>query len=254
MAITDLLSSDPVSAFRSKINAILEVVNIAAKDLSGTLASRPAAGSVDEGTYYFATDNEITYRSDGANWKVVGVRPTGSVADSELASSNNSIYRTLLVQAGLGVNFAGTYILGTQSSGDMLQSGQSISHADMVPGFAPIYFDNDDPTVAGKTQKLRLRAQVNNNGTAWSSVTATFGLYPVSFSGGVDSLTITLGTVVPGSTVAIANPPANTTSPGDSGDFTIPSDGQYCIGVVTSNLLNTNSESLFTAQLQTRHV
>lgn len=72
MTIADIESSDPVSIFRSKINEILDVVNIAAKDMSGTLAGRPAAGSVDEGTYYFATDTAVLYRSDASNWHEIG--------------------------------------------------------------------------------------------------------------------------------------------------------------------------------------
>lgn len=36
---------------------------------SGTLASRPAAGSVDAGTIYYATDNYLFYYSDGSTWQ-----------------------------------------------------------------------------------------------------------------------------------------------------------------------------------------
>lgn len=62
-----------------------DILDSAAIDQSGTLAARPAAGSVVDGTYYFATDAEVTYRSDGSNWKVVGVRPDGDIATTELA-------------------------------------------------------------------------------------------------------------------------------------------------------------------------
>ena len=36
---------------------------------SGTLAARPAAGTVDTGTIYYATDNYLFYYSDGSNWQ-----------------------------------------------------------------------------------------------------------------------------------------------------------------------------------------
>jgi hypothetical protein len=36
---------------------------------SGTLASRPAAGSVDSGTIYYATDNYLFYYSNGSAWQ-----------------------------------------------------------------------------------------------------------------------------------------------------------------------------------------
>ena len=37
--------------------------------LSGTLAGRPAANSVDTGTIYYATDNYLFYYSDGSSWQ-----------------------------------------------------------------------------------------------------------------------------------------------------------------------------------------
>lgn len=40
----------------------------------GTLAARPAANSVGAGTIYWATDQDATYRSDGAAWVRFGAR------------------------------------------------------------------------------------------------------------------------------------------------------------------------------------
>lgn len=192
----------------------------------------------------------------------------GNVTDAKLASPNNSAYRTLLVSAGLASEAlpAGTYPLAPPPMGTAAGTDQSLipsgtarattigptsSMADTT--LTPlIYFDDADYTVGSLTQKLRLRAQVSTNATAWSSVTATFGLYPVTFAGAANTLTVTLGTVVSGSTVAIANPSASSVNQGNSGDFTIPSDGQYCIGVVTSATLTGNAAALLTAQLQTR--
>jgi len=37
--------------------------------LTGTLAARPAAGSVDSGTIYYATDNYLFYYSNGSTWQ-----------------------------------------------------------------------------------------------------------------------------------------------------------------------------------------
>lgn len=172
-----------------------------------------------------------------------------AVTDAKMASPNNSIYKTLLVASTIlsADVAAGTYMLS--GAGNLPSGGGATAAA-----FPMIYFDDADYTVGSLTQKLRLRAQVNTNATAWSSVTATFGLYPATFAGGADDLGITLGTVVSGSTVAIANPSASTTNQGNSGDFTIPSDGQFCIGVVTSATLTNNARSLLTAQLQTRNV
>jgi len=177
-----------------------------------------------------------------------------NVTDAKLASPNNSVYKTLLFAQATTLSDApaGTYLISNAglagSPADIITTGSGLR-------FPPlIYFDNDDFTVGSLTQKLRLRAQVSTNATAWSAVTATFGLYPVTFAGAADTLTATLGTVVSGSTVPIANPSASATAQGNSGDFTIPSDGQYCLGVVTSATLTNNVAALLTAQLQTRNV
>lgn len=158
-------------------------------------------------------------------------------------------YQTIfstLGRADLGLP-AGTYAL---TQGGLIVPGTSSSTS--WTSMAMVYFAAADYTIASKTQKLRLRAQVNANATAWSSVTATFGLYPVTFAGAASTISVTFGTVVSGSTVALANPSASTTSQGNSGDFTIPSDGQYAIGVATSATLTANAYALLTAQLQTR--
>lgn len=125
------------------------------------------------------------------------------------------------------------------------------------PVVRPYYFDDADILATSMTQKLRLRAQVSTNGTAWSAVTATFGLYTLASSGAADVLTLT-PTIVSGSTVAIANPVANTAgtggNQGNSGDFTIPADSLLGIYVVLSATLTNNAAALLSAQLQTRSV
>lgn len=177
-----------------------------------------------------------------------------NVTDAKLASPNNSTYKTILTaNAWAGTDSpAATYPLAGALLSANSDSGSDFAVGPVLPPM--IYFDDADYTVGSLTQKLRVRAQVNTNATAWSSVTATFGLYPVTFAGSADALTVTLGTVVSGSTVAIANPSASTTNQGNSGDLTIPSDGQYCLGVVTSATLTNNAAALLTAQLQTRNV
>jgi len=144
---------------------------------------------------------------------------------------------------------AGTRFVGIQ---DGVSAANMTAQGGSVNGLF-IYFDDADYTIASKTQKLRVRAQVCTNATAWSSVTATFGLYPVTFAGAADALTATLGTVVTGSTVAIANPSASTVNQGNSGVFAIPADGQYALGVVTSATLTAAASSFISAQLQTTH-
>jgi len=118
---------------------------------------------------------------------------------------------------------------------------------------ASIYFDDADMTATSMTQKLRLRFQVHTNATQ-PTITFTAGLYPVTFAGGADTIAATLGTVVSGSTVAIASPAASLTTQGNSGDFAIPADGQYALGVVLGAQLTNNAFVQLTAQLQTRSI
>lgn len=193
-----------------------------------------------------------------------------NVTDAKLASPNNSTYKTILTAATLTTADlgAGTYFLypkGVHSGGALAANtphssatglGITSDGSGTVVGanLPYVYIDNADFSVGSLTEKLRLRAQVSTNATAWSSVTATFGLYPVTFAGGTDILTPTAGTVVSGSTVAHANPGASGTVSGTSGDFTFPSDGMYVIGFVLSAQMTNNAAALLTAQLQTRNV
>lgn len=174
--------------------------------------------------------------------------------DNDLVTELDAIhdnYQTILNATSIFASdiVASTRFVGIQggvSAADLVAEGNAIN------GLF-IYFDDADYTIASKTQKLRVRAQVCTNATAWSSVTATFGLYPVTFAGAADALTATLGTVVTGSTVAIANPSASTVNQGNSGVFAIPADGQYALGVVTSATLTNNAAAFVSAQLQTTH-
>lgn len=183
----------------------------------------------------------------------------GNVDDDNLASPNNSVYRTLLSAKGIvGVDqAASTYMLGSSYgsvSAAMNNSGSALTLGN-IPVHPPeiFYFDDADYTVAGKTPKLRLRCQVAANGTA-PGITFTFGLRPITVAGSADALTYTAGTVVSGSTVAIASPSASTVTSGVNSDFTVPSDGAYALCVVTSGTIANNAAVGCHAQLQVRHV
>jgi hypothetical protein len=169
--------------------------------------------------------------------------------DTGLASPNNGAYRTLQsARQSLQLDVAaGTYLMGNAST--VLANGANTS---TIP-FPFFYFDDADYTVANKTQKLRLRAQIAVNATKLA-IKVTVGLYPLTVAGGADEFKPTLGTVVSGSTVEFNEPAASTVSQGNSGDFTIPSDGAYAFGYVTSGTVTNNNLSLLSAQLQTRSV
>jgi len=169
------------------------------------------------------------------------------VPDTSLSSPNNSAYRVIIS--------AQSYLAADQVAATLfLTGGNAVASGGTAPTPPCIfYFDDADYTVAGKTQKLRLRAQVSANATK-PTIKFTFGFYPITVAGGADALTVTLGTVVSGSTVEINEPAASAVTNTTGSDFTIPSDGAYVLGVVTSGTLTNNSAVAVTAQLQTRSV
>lgn len=189
---------------------------------------------------------------NGSGWVDTTKYEDASVTDAKLASPNNSVYKTLLIARSVAAAdvAAGTYALGEE--GGALSDSTPISLVPAAP-FATVYLDDADFTVASKTTKLRVRGIVRTNGTV-PAITFTFGLYPVTWSGGADALVATLGTVVASSTAAIASPSANSATTAVSSDVNVPSDGDYCLGVVTSATLTNNSACLLSAQLQTRNV
>lgn len=172
----------------------------------------------------------------------------GTVTDADLASPNNSFYRTLLAAsqkiASAGLNL---YLIANTSG--------AVINLENLGSAAPpyIYFASADYAVAGKTQKLRVRAQVAVNATKPASK-LTVGLYPFTVAGGASEIKLSLGTVVPGSTVAFNEPAASTVSQGSSGDFSIPSDGAYLLGFENSTNFAANSSVLVGVQLQARSV
>jgi hypothetical protein len=60
---------------------VLEVgggVPLTVQHQAGTLAARPAASAVAEGTFYLATDTNTMYRSDGASWVATSTGAAGN--------------------------------------------------------------------------------------------------------------------------------------------------------------------------------
>lgn len=167
--------------------------------------------------------------------------------DTGLASPNNGAYRILAASYGVHRNAvaAGTYLLG---AGSTILSGSSTTGS--IPAF---YFAKADYEVAGKTQKLRLRVQVAANATK-PLIKFTIGLYPITVAGAENELAVTLGTVVSGSTVEFNEPAASTVTSKETSDFTIPADGAYTLGSVTSATLTAKAMVGVNAQLQTRSV
>lgn len=201
-----------------------------------------------EGSPNSTEDPKVKTMLKGLNEKL---NSSNLLEDSGLASPSNSVYRVLFASAAQfkSESAAGTYGI-SPGSGTPLTSGTSVEGGPTIPFFQ---FAKADYEVANKTQKLRIRAQVAANATK-PLIKFTFGLYPITVAGAAKQLAVTLGTVVSGSTLEFNEPAASTVTSKETSDFTIPSDGAYLLGVVTSGTLTANSAAFVSAQLQTRNV
>lgn len=168
------------------------------------------------------------------------------VATQAELDATTSIYR-LLLRAGTTLTNAAasgtTYVLSAATSNSTAVNAANVGNShDWWRHLAAA-----DYTLSGKTTKLRVRATVATVAVA-PAVTITVGLYPLTVAAG----TVTPGTVVSGSTAAVATPGTNAYTTVDSGDFNIPADGPYGLCVIVDG---TPSASLgIGAELQLRHV
>jgi hypothetical protein len=194
------------------------------------------------------------YENDAAIIKVVNGEieseniKNGTIEDSDLVSPNNASYRTIFAANSQfsASKAAGTYVASeeAQLSGNNL-GGKPLSF---------FYFAKADYEVTGRTQKLRLRAQIGTNATK-PAFKFTVGLYPIaSTSGGGSEFKATLGTVVSGSTVEFSEPAASGVTSKETADFSIPPDGAYVFGFVTSAESTALSYERLSFQLQTHSV
>lgn len=152
----------------------------------------------------------------------------------------------------IGTAGAATYIFGGYPGGTA--RGIQVVGAIGTGEFA-LYFDPSDWAANSRTTKLRLRVFWVTNAVA-PATTFTFGLYPVATFGGASAAVptiATLGTVITGSTVAVATPALSSSGAVTSSDFNAPAAGPYVPGVVIGATAG-NSSEVFTVQLQYRQV
>lgn len=171
--------------------------------------------------------------------------------------ARDSVYRLVHSAKGyIGADIAAsTFLLGSRVDGTSLMgvAGGLPTLAGSTPP-EMFYIASSDYSVSSKTTKLRLRGLVATNSTA-PAINFTLGLYPVTFvASGADAMRYNVGSVVSGSTAAINTPVADAATSAASSDFTLPSDGAYLLGVVTSGTIANNALCSVHAQLQVRWV
>jgi hypothetical protein len=176
------------------------------------------------------------------------VSTVNNLDDANFAGSSGmySAYRTITLANAILDDGAASGVSIFTPSGLITNNAQFSS-----AGVQPIWLDDADFAVSGRTTRLRVRAMCLTNDAAGLAVTATVGLYPITaVDGTADNSNISLGTVVTGSTVAFASPAVDTINQGNSGDFDVPADGAYMFGVNLSGTPAANSQAILSAQLQ----
>jgi hypothetical protein len=182
-------------------------------------------------------DNALTA---GANENIADVKDN----IDGVARDVTAVYRTIHEDTVIvyGDRAAGTYLY---ASGTII-SGSTDTDQNHLSLF---YFDDADYSITGLTTKMRVRAQILTNATR-PLITFTTGLYSLTTAGAADTLVVTADSLIAGSTVALASPAASTASQGNSGTFTIPSDGVHGLALVTSGQLTDNASVQLAAQVQ----
>ena len=183
------------------------------------------------------TNQAITNGKLGPDAVTTDKIAAGAVGTSDIAAgaSTEGTYRHRREPLRRGARRHGQRRFWIGMGGPAVASGVDSDTA--TTSYAPtpgvFQFTGADYAITGRTTKLRLRATVINN-TAAPGRTATVGLYPVTAVGGAgDRASVTLGTVVSGSTVAFssASMTANSRLQNVTADFDVPSDGMYALGV-----------------------
>lgn len=156
-----------------------------------------------------------------------------------------------------GISSAGVAgIYGVTLGGPPATTDIAFNTANTAPWAILLWLDPSDFTANARSTRLRVRAVAVPSGAP--AVTFTVGLYPVATynapGGGVHSRVNTLGTVVSGSTAAIASPSSGVATKVDSSDFTFPAAGAYVLGVQTSGTPAASTVTDIVASLAVRQV
>ena len=146
---------------------------------------------------------------------------------------------------------AGTFLLGAGTS------GAGVEHLSATAGLAAFYItpaDYEETPVNKRTVKLTVQATVATNAVA-PAITFTIGLYPVSAAAGAENaVTVTLGSVIAGSTAAVTTPAKETLTEAASTAFTCPTAGFYALAVLTSGSAAAKASAAIRASLQMTQV
>lgn len=212
----------------------------------------PSNGTVVDATLHANNYAEIQAVING-NLDSDNISASADINDSQLASANNSVYRTVLRVEGA--------LVGGLSANDyqLTADGAAVSNSNETAGYMPagiMYIDPAAFLVSGLSTKYRVLVQLLVNNISQAGRTYKAGLYPISsIAGGNNSLDLTMGTVTTGSEATVAAPAVNSLNQASSSDFTAPAAGHFILGVnVSGGAVPANSRLAFAITLQFHNV
>jgi hypothetical protein len=142
---------------------------------------------------------------------------------------------------------AGTFLLGAAST------GAGVAATGATAALSAFYLnpaDYEESSVNKRTVKLNVQATFLTNAVA-PAVSFTVGLYPVTgVAGAENAVSVTLGSVVSGSTAVATTPPKELGQEFSSGLFTCPTAGFYALAVLVSGTAAAKSSTAVRANLQ----
>jgi hypothetical protein len=168
------------------------------------------------------------------------------VGGPELTDDVVGAYRRVFQASAFSDALTSSLVYYFSARGDLLPED-----TDNPSAPALVWLDDADYTMTGRTTKIRIRGEIMTNATA-PGVTFTTGLYPVTPNGGgTNLLSVTLGTVVTGSTF-VFNPGGTSAMSLVTTDINVPADNYYCFGLVPSGTMAANAAIGVSLQLQQR--
>jgi len=232
------------------------VMSPAQENADGDVVITVRRGTPDGGSDEYTVSDTLSVVNEGLSIGTSGAQAASARVQSLSAASTAAEYPSaeavydiqveVLAQARILANTSGLLLDGDAAATYPFNSGHQLvatGGTQVRPiGLVHILAANFQ-TVGDLAPKLQVQGVLSVNDAAPVG-NFTIGLYPVtrpSSSGGSTGLIYTLGTVVAGSTAAFTAPAADSMAVANSTAFALPSDGFYCLGVVSSATVATSS-------------
>jgi hypothetical protein len=230
----------------SDINAAQANATAAAASAAAALASQSAAAASATAAATSATNAAASAAAAAASAGIT-LSDTAFAATwngvTTVAPSKNAVYDAFILHMARWrsiLSVAGTHTAAQVAGTYSIPYGGNAIVANGVGSLYPIGLvainSTEFAAMLGLAAKFRVRIAINCNDVA-ATGNFTWGLYPVTrpaTSGGVGVNIFTLGTVVAGSTTAISGIAADYANEISSSDITLPANGIYCLGLVTT--------------------